>query len=86
MKAKPVLGTSILALLCAGATASALTMDTVTIGNPGNPHDPLTGGLYGGVSETYAIGKYEVAVVDEGDIDLLDPLNIVSLKSLLGHK
>ena len=30
-----------------------------------------------------ALGKYEVAVVDkEGDIDLLDPLHIVSLKSL----
>ncbi len=33
--------------------------------------------------EFIAIGKYEVAVVDkEGDIDLLDPLHIVSIKSL----
>ncbi len=60
MKTKPVLSTSILAMLCTAATASALTIDTVTISNPGNPHDPATGGLYGGVSETYAIGKYEV--------------------------
>ena len=37
-------------------------METVTVGNPGNPHDPVTGGLYGGVSETYAIGKYEVTL------------------------
>ena len=35
--------------------------------------------------EFIAIGKYEVAVVDkEGDIDLLDPLHIVSIKSLAG--
>ena len=59
---KSILSTSILALLCAGATASALTLDIVTIGNPGNPNDPLTGGLYGGVSSTYAIGKYEVTL------------------------
>ena len=33
--------------------------------------------------EFIMFGKYEVAVVDkEGDIDLLDPLHIVSLKSL----
>jgi len=36
--------------------------------------------------EFIAIGKYEVAVVDkEGDIDLLDPLHIVSIKSLVGR-
>ncbi len=62
MKIQPFLSTSMLALFCAGATASALTIDTVTVGNPGNPNDPLTGGLYGGVSETYAIGKYEVTL------------------------
>jgi formylglycine-generating enzyme required for sulfatase activity len=62
MKTKPILSTSILAMLCTAATASALTIDTVTIGDPGNPNDPLTGGLYGGVSYTYAIGKYEVTL------------------------
>lgn len=37
--------------------------------------------------EFIAVGKYEVAVVDkEGDIDLLDPLHLVSIKSLTGHK
>ena len=36
--------------------------------------------------EFIAIGKYEVAVVDkDGDIDLLDPLHIVSIKSLVGR-
>ena len=65
---KQILSRSILtasaAVLCALTvpSAHALTIDTVTIGNPGNPHDPLTGGLYGGVSETYAIGKYEVTL------------------------
>jgi hypothetical protein len=33
--------------------------------------------------EFIAIGKYDVAVVDKkGDIDILDPLHIVSLKML----
>lgn len=36
--------------------------------------------------EFIALGKWEVAVVDQnGDIDLLDPLHIVSLKSLAGR-
>ena len=46
-------------MLCTAATASALTLDTVTVGNPGNPDD-ATG--YGGVATTYAIGKYEVTL------------------------
>ena len=46
-------------MLCTAATASALTMETVTVGNPGNP-DHTTG--YGGVATTYAIGKYEVTL------------------------
>lgn len=33
--------------------------------------------------EFFAIGKYDIAVVDKkGDIDILDPLHIVSLKML----
>ena len=36
--------------------------------------------------EFIMFGKFEVAVVDrDGDIDLLDPLHIVSLKSLTGR-
>ena len=60
MKAKAILICSISTALL--SAAHALTLDTVTIGNPGNPHDPATGGLYGGVSYTYAIGKYEVTL------------------------
>jgi sulfatase modifying factor 1 len=62
MKSPAILCSLTAALLCAGATASALTMETVTVGDPGNPNDPLTGGLYGGVSYTYNIGKYEVTL------------------------
>lgn len=52
--------------LAAGAGLGALvacaqiTVPTVTIGNPGNAPDPLTGSLYGSVAYTYNIGAYEV--------------------------
>ena len=60
MKAsKSILSISLLALLCAVATASPLTIDTVTVGDPGNPNDS-TG--QGAVATTYAIGKYEVTL------------------------
>ncbi len=52
------LATTILGLLWAGSTASALTLETVTIGNPGNAND-IYG--FGGVSYTYSIGTYEVS-------------------------
>jgi len=37
-----------------------ISMDFVTIGNAGNGTDPATGNLYGAVSSSYRIGKYEV--------------------------
>src|SRR6476620_9811639 len=40
--------------------ASAITIDTVPVGDVGNANDPATGGLYGSVSYPYRIGKYEV--------------------------
>ncbi len=43
-------------------SASAITIDTVPVGNLGNPNDPATGNLYGSVSYAYNIGKYEVTV------------------------
>lgn len=44
-------------------TASALvTMDLVTVGNPGNLNDSQTGNVYGGVPYEYRIGKFEVTV------------------------
>jgi formylglycine-generating enzyme len=51
----------LLALLCP-QRASAITIDTVPIGNPGNANDPFTGNLYGGVAYNYTIGKYDVTV------------------------
>ena len=42
--------------------ASALTIETVPVGNVGNANDPATGNLYGGVNYAYSIGKYEVTV------------------------
>lgn len=33
------------------------------VGNPGNAPDPATGSLYGAVNNTYAIGTYDVTVV-----------------------
>jgi formylglycine-generating enzyme required for sulfatase activity len=67
MKAKAILICSISAALL--SAAHALTIDTVTVGNPGNPNDPSDGDSgtpgvqnYGGVSYTYNIGKYEVTL------------------------
>ena len=80
METRPTFFASILALLCVGATATALTFDAVNIGNPGNPNDS-TG--YGTVATAYAIGKYEVtlnqyseflnAVADTDDYGLYNP-------------
>lgn len=42
------------------ATAHAVVIPTVPVGNPGNANDPLTGGLYGGVAYDYRIGTMEV--------------------------
>jgi formylglycine-generating enzyme required for sulfatase activity len=40
----------------------AISIPTVPVGDFGNPNDPSTGSLYGGVSTAYNIGKYEVTV------------------------
>ncbi len=50
-------GAVMLACIC-GAQAS-IVMDWVTVGDPGNVNDTHGAG-YGGVSDTYNIGKYEV--------------------------
>ena len=46
--------------LVALQSASAVTIPTVPVGNPGNGNDPLTGNVYGGVSYAYRIGTTEV--------------------------
>ena len=51
---------AVVAVCAYGINASAeVVMDTVTVGNPGNPDDTHGSG-YGGVDYTYNIGKYEV--------------------------
>src|SRR5690242_3918723 len=51
----------VVGLMCVSC-AHGITIDTVVIGDAGNPNDPATGGLYGGVDYDYRIGKYEVTV------------------------
>ena len=43
-------------------SAHAVTLDMVTVGNPGNSNDPATGNLYGAVAYDYQIGKYDVTI------------------------
>ena len=43
-------------------SASAISIQTVPVGNVGNGNDPATGNLYGGVNYAYNIGQYEVTV------------------------
>jgi sulfatase modifying factor 1 len=49
------------ALLMAAMTqqAHAVTIDWVTVGNPGNDPDPATGNLYGAVADVFRIMKFE---------------------------
>lgn len=48
-------------LICA-TCAHGITIETVSIGDVGNPNDPATGNLYGGVNYAYSIGTYEVTI------------------------
>jgi formylglycine-generating enzyme len=50
------------ALLKPLAATASITIDTVPVGNLGNPNDPATGNLSGRVSYAYNIGKYDVTV------------------------
>jgi sulfatase modifying factor 1 len=47
------------AVLLAAAPAYAVTIDWVTVGNPGNMKDPNTGNTYGTVSDSFRIMKFE---------------------------
>src|SRR5215210_5038768 len=53
---------SFVILLASAVSASAITIDTVPVGDTGNPNDPANGTLYGGVNYAYNIGKTEVTV------------------------
>ncbi len=49
-------------LLLAPLAATAITINTVPVGNAGNANDPATGSHYGGVGYAYNIGTTEVTV------------------------
>jgi formylglycine-generating enzyme required for sulfatase activity len=60
---------SLLLLLASVVSASAVTIDTVPVGDVGNPDNPADGDknipgvqTFGGVGYAYSIGKYEVTV------------------------
>jgi sulfatase modifying factor 1 len=53
---------SLVAACLAAGPSQAVTIDMVTVGNPGNANDPATGSLYGGVAYEYQIGKYAVTI------------------------
>lgn len=42
------------------AAAGGVVIETVAVGNPGNPGDPQLDGTFGGVAYTYRIARYEV--------------------------
>jgi hypothetical protein len=48
-----------LVLACVSGAQAVVAIDTVTVGNPGNPDDTHGDG-YGGVNYVYNIGKFEV--------------------------
>jgi formylglycine-generating enzyme required for sulfatase activity len=49
---------AVLAMLTAGVLAETVSIDFVTVGNPGNAADAETG--YGAVNHSFMMGKYEV--------------------------
>jgi len=51
-----------LAALLLSVPAHAVTIDWVTVGNPGNDPDPATGSLYGAVNYDYRIAKHLVTI------------------------
>ena len=59
---RTILVLALLLCIISPLAASAITIATVPVGNPGNANDPATGNLYGGVAYNYSIGKYDVTV------------------------
>lgn len=54
----------VLAAIWCGASAHAVTLNMVTVGNVGNANDPVTvtGTVFGAVNYEYQIGTYEVTI------------------------
>ena len=65
-----VLATLLAGLLAAGTSQADVfslpsgetSLQFVFVGDAGNPNDPASGGLYGGVPYTYSMGKFNVTV------------------------
>jgi sulfatase modifying factor 1 len=54
--------------------AGAVTIEWVTVGNPGNANDPATGSLYGAVNYEYRIAKHLVTIQQYTDfLNAVDP-------------
>ena len=68
------------AFLFAGAFGKVVAqsipeIEFVTVNDPGNPHDPLTGDKYGAVNYRYRIGKYEITNQEYAQfLNSVDPL------------
>ena len=62
MKLNYAFGLVAFSLFPFGAAYATITIDTVPVGDVGNPNDPATGNHYGGVNYCYRIGTYEVTV------------------------
>ena len=60
--------------------ARAVTIDWVTVGDPGNANDPATGNLYGAVVEEYRIAKHLVTI--QQYTDFLNAVAATDLYSL----
>ena len=65
--------------LLACIASAMVTIETVPVGDVGNPNDPATGNLYGGVNYGYSIGKYEVTFGQYADF-----LNAVAKADTMG--
>jgi sulfatase modifying factor 1 len=61
-RGRTVASLALVAGLLSAASARAVTINLVPVGNPGNANDPATGGIYGGVAYDYQIAKYNVTI------------------------
>jgi formylglycine-generating enzyme required for sulfatase activity len=69
----------VLALVAGPATVSALTIETVPVGNPGNPADKTVDNapIAGAVADEYTIGKFEVTNSEYAEfLNAVDPSGV----------
>src|SRR4051812_5173593 len=62
MKLLEIAVLSFLTLFLGSQVVFGINIETVSVGDMGNPNDSTTGNLFGGVNYPYNIGKYEVTV------------------------